>query len=117
MSSPAACDRYQSAVHATDSAIPSLERHPRERSASAEDNVRACASEGCTALSRSHPGLPAKRALKASTTSCTLQKDAVSGPKLTARGAVSAACTNACASVRYPESGSSTCCHGLTASG
>ena len=61
MSSPAACARYQSAVHASDSAIPRLGRHPRARSASLDDNVRACASGGCTAAI----AFPARLARKA----------------------------------------------------
>ena len=60
MSSPAACDRYQSAVHASDSPMPRLGRQPSARSASPEDRVRACASGGCTAASRSQPGFPAE---------------------------------------------------------
>src|ERR1700683_3097601 len=47
MSSPAACARYQSAVHATDSAIPRQGRHPGVPSASPDDNVKARASSGC----------------------------------------------------------------------
>ncbi len=86
MFSPAEWAKYQSAVHDSDSRMSSLGRQPRACAAKAEDRVSACASAGCGAGSRTQPGLPANLAPNASTTSRTVQKDAGSGPKLTARG-------------------------------
>src|SRR3974390_1656510 len=109
MFSPAAYARYQSAVHAKDSLTSSRGRHPSDFCASADDNVSVAASSGCTAGSRRQPGLPENRALNASTTSCTLQKDDGSGPKLTARGAAAGVCPPAPTRTRQPDKGSSTC--------
>ncbi len=78
----------------------SVGRQPSVCAANAEDSVSACASGGCGAGSRTHPGLPPNRAPNASTTSRTVQKDAGSGPKLTARGVRAGAVTSACARAR-----------------
>src|ERR1700730_15724968 len=100
MFSPAVYARYQSAVQDSDSPTLKLGRHSSEFSAKLDDRVNACASAGCAEPSRSQPGFPANRALNASTTSRTEQKDAGSGPKLTARGAVADVSTRACANAR-----------------
>src|ERR1700678_396717 len=87
MSSLAARARYQSAVQSSARSMSSRGRQPSVRSASIEDSVNARASLGWAERSGSQPGLPPKRALNASTTAFTVEKDAASGPKLTARGA------------------------------
>src|SRR5450755_4015145 len=112
MFSPAEWARYQSAVHDNVSRMSSLGCQPSLCPAKLEESVSACASGGCGAESRTHPGLPAKRAPNSSTTSRTAQKDAGSGPKLTARGVLSGALTRASANDKYPDKGSSTCCQG-----
>ena len=78
--------------------------------------MSACISGGCSPASRTQPGLPPKRALNASTTSRTVQVSAARGPRFRARGASCGDSTRACARARYPDRGSSTCCHGRTAS-
>ena len=100
MFSPAEWAKYQSAVHDNDSRMSSLGCQPSARPANSEDRVKACASAGCGDGSRTHPGLPPNRAPNASTTSRTVQKDAGSGPKLTARGVFFGAVTRASAKAR-----------------